>query len=46
MAYITKKKLAEIINNAPKNVDRTQLLQSLVDRGNILEGYNEKKTGF
>lgn len=46
MAYITKKKLAEIINNAPKNVDRAQLLQSLVDRGNILEGYNEKKTGF
>lgn len=46
MAYITKKKLAEIINNAPKNVDRTKLLSELVSRGNILEGYNEKKTGF
>lgn len=46
MAYITKKKLAEIINNAPKNVDRTKLLSELVNRGNILEGYNEKKTGF
>lgn len=46
MAYITKKKLAEIINNAPNNVDRTKLLSELVKRGNILEGYNEKKTGF
>lgn len=46
MAYITKKELAKIINNAPKSVDKTKLLGELVKRGNILEGYNEKKTGL
>ncbi len=40
--YITRKKLQEIIKNAPTGTSPQQIVDGLVSRGNTLEGYNEK----
>ena len=40
--YITRKRLQEIIKNAPTGTSPQQIVDGLVSRGNTLEGYNEK----
>lgn len=42
MAYISKSQLTEIINKAPKGTNPQDIVNGLVNRGHIIEGYNQK----
>jgi len=42
MAYLTKKQVVDIINNAPANLNKETLLKEL-SKNNTIEGYNEQQ---
>jgi len=46
MAYITKDRVREILNNAPEGTTPTGIIQALREKGHTLEGYEEDKPGF
>lgn len=44
--FYTKDQVKQILGNAPAGSDPKQIIKALVDRGNILEGFNEPKEGI
>ena len=49
MPYIKRDQMKQILENAPPGVDKAQIVIGLVNRGNIIEGYNdqnEERTGI